>query len=130
VPRRFGKDRQFADILQDAGSCAVQADDVGGTGAVQIHLDISLRGDLPSQLMEQSSFELTGLDFKFGARGPINDLDLDAGLTNAIAQLRSQIPLQFLAAKLLNAWQQWPNRQLRASIGKQYSFLFHLIFWI
>jgi len=34
------------------------------------------------------------------------------------------------AAELFDAWQQWPNRQLRSSLGKQNSFLSHCIFGI
>src|SRR6476646_6323273 len=80
--------------------------------------------------MQQSPLELTRLNFEFGSRSAIDDLDLNTRRANAIAQLRSQIPLQLLAAELLDSCQQWPNCQLSASIGQQNTLLFDFIFRI
>ena len=43
VPRRLGKHRQLADILQNTGTRAAKTDGVGGIEPVQIQLDVGLR---------------------------------------------------------------------------------------
>src|SRR5438270_6326177 len=80
--------------------------------------------------MEQPSFELARLDFQLNARSSIDDPDLDAGLTNAVAQLGSQIPLQLFTAELLDAREQRTNRQLSASFGEQSGLLPDFVFRI
>ena len=73
---------------------------------------------------------MAGFDFEFLARGAVDDLDMDAGLANAIAQFGGQIPLQFFAAELFDAGQQGANGEFGAAIGKEDAFLAYLVFRI
>src|SRR5262249_58684832 len=118
VPGRFGKYRQFANIFEHTSPGPVKADNIARVRPIEIQLDISLSRRLPDQLMQQSSLELSRLDFEFGPGSAVDNLDLHSRRAYAIAQLRSQIPLQLFTTELFNPRQQWPNRQFCAPISK------------
>src|SRR5450759_3204812 len=55
--------------------------------------------------MQQPAFELPGLDLERSPRGSIDHTDRHARKADSIAQLRSEIPLDLLAAEILDARQ-------------------------
>ena len=106
-PGRFPEGVEFGERTQNARSRAVQADFVGRVGRIQIQLGIDVPGcgRCRRQVMQQIAGELARLDVEFLARVAIDHLDPHAGVTDALSQLRSQIPLYLLARNLPHAGQ-------------------------
>src|SRR5437868_8295588 len=69
---------------------------------VELGVDLALRRHRIIELVEQSPLELPRLDLEFGPRGAIDNADRHAGMTDAIAQLRGKVPLDLLAAEVLD----------------------------
>jgi hypothetical protein len=44
VPRWFGEDGELANVFKDACAEAIESNDVGGAGLVEVELDVGLRG--------------------------------------------------------------------------------------
>src|SRR5215470_15980327 len=80
--------------------------------------------------MEEPAFELAGFDLEFLAGGAVDNFDLDAGLADAIAEFRGEVPLEFFATELFDAGEQWANGEFGAAIGKEDALLAHLVFGI
>src|SRR3981189_1397442 len=69
--------------------------------------------------MKQIAGELARLDVEFLARVAIDHLDAYAGVADALAQLRSQIPLYLLAGNLPDSGQQRADLQPRTRLRRQ-----------
>ena len=86
---------------------------------VELSVDLALRRHRVIELVQQSPLELPRLDLEFGPRGAIDDADRDAGMTDAIAQLRGEVPLDLLAAEVLDARQDASDQNLRTRLREE-----------
>ena len=70
--------------------------------------------------MQQTPAEFPRLDLELLAGLPIDYLDANPGLANAIAKLRGEIPLNLLAAQLPSPGQQRLHFELRPGVRKEH----------
>src|SRR5439155_23941492 len=86
---------------------------------IKLRIQLALRWQRAGELVQQTTFELAWLDLEFRARRSIDDADRRAGVTNAVAQLGGEIPLNFFAAEILDAWQDALDEHVRTRFGEQ-----------
>src|SRR6266481_4616093 len=86
---------------------------------VKLRVEFALRRQGAVELVQQSSLELTGFDLEFGARGSIDDANRYAGVTDPVTQLRGEVPLDLLAAEILDTRQDAFDQDFGAQLGEQ-----------
>src|SRR6185312_17493334 len=103
---------ELGQVAENARACAIERDDVPGTLRIEVELgvDVRLGRQRRGEFVQQPAFELPRFDVEFGARGAIEDADRHARATNAIAQFGREIPLNLLAAEVLDARQDAANQ--------------------
>src|SRR3954470_23677488 len=84
---------------------------------LRVNLPIGRQGAI--QLVQQPPFELARLDLELCARRPIDDANRHAGMPDAVTQLGGEVPLDLLAAEILDAREDSPDENLRSAIGEK-----------
>ena len=112
---------ELGQIAEHARARTIQRHRVGRQMGMQVQLcvHVALGRQEAIQLVQQSALELAGLDLVFGPRGPIDDADRYARMANAVAQLGGEVPLDLVAAEVLDARQDAPDQDLRPRFGEQ-----------
>ena len=90
---------------------------------IELRIHFRLRTQGFGQLVQQPSLELARLHFEFRARGAIDYADRHAGMTNPVTQFRREIPLNLLAAEVLDARQDALDQHFRTRIREQHRTL-------
>ncbi len=119
-PRRPREGFELRDVVEHARAGPEQRDDIGGRVCMQVQLriDLALRGQRYVEFVQQPALVFPGLDPELGARRSVDDAYVDAGMANAVAELGGEIPLDLLAAEVLDARQDAANQHLGPALGK------------
>src|SRR5665213_4315925 len=120
-PRHACERLEFGQIAEDARSRSIKRHRVIRRVSVQVQLRIhvALRRQYAVQLVQQATFELARLDLEFRARRSIDDANRYTGMANAVAQLGGEVPLDLLAAEVLDARQDALDQHLGARVGEE-----------
>ncbi len=86
---------------------------------VELGVDLALRRQRAVELVQEPTLELPRLDLELGSRGPVDDADRYARVTDPVAQLRGEVPLDLLAAEVLDARQDAADQHLGSRLGKE-----------
>src|SRR3972149_1909109 len=103
---------------EEAGARPVEAARVRRVGRAEVELEVglALRGGRHRQVVEELAGELARHDDELLARVPVDHADVHARSTDALAQLRGEIPLDLLARELPDARQEWAHLEPRAGL--------------
>jgi hypothetical protein len=111
----------LGEVAEDPRAGAIERNHVGCTVRIEVELgvDVRLGGQRARDLVYQASLELPRLDVEFGARRAVDDADRHTRATDAVAQFGREIPLDLLAAEILDAGQDAANENVGAGLGKE-----------
>src|SRR6266542_912381 len=131
-PRRLRQFINRGNVFEHTCAVSKQRDSIrfGGLVHVKLNVNVAKCGVNGRQLVQQPSFVLPWLDCILLPSNLVDHRDTHAGVTDAVAQLRREVPLDLLSRERTNSLEQPRYTQLSSRLQKKRAFGFDCVAWV